>query len=104
MTEVRLRRAPRLPVFLLVGAVFGAIVTLIITGLHPADPKIGFAATYGYFCVFGVPGGIIVGALVGLVLDRRSQRRSRVVGAEHERVATPEDPQPEPDAPTSSPG
>jgi hypothetical protein len=89
-TDVRLRRAPRLWVFLLLGAIAGAIVTLIVTSLAPADPKIGFAATYGYFCLFGVPAGFALGALVGLLLDRRSVRRARTVTAELERVDSPE--------------
>lgn len=88
--EVRIRRAPRLPVFLVLGAAFGAIATLIITALFGhVDPKIGFAATFGYFCVFGVPAGIALGALIGLLLDRRSQHRARIVTAERERVEAP---------------
>lgn len=90
LTEVRVRRAPRLPVFLVLGAVLGAIVTLVVTAtVGQVDPKVGFGSTYGYFCVFGVPAGIVVGALVGLVLDRRSQRRARVVTAERAQVETP---------------
>jgi len=92
-TEVRLRRAPRLPVFLLLGAIFGAIVTLIITSLSDADPKVGFVASYGYFCLYGVPAGIVLGAVVGLLLDRRSVRRARTVAAELERVEQPEAPE-----------
>jgi NhaP-type Na+/H+ or K+/H+ antiporter len=89
-TEVRVRRAPRLPVFLVLGAVVGAILTLIATAtIGHVDPKVGFAATFGYFCVFGVPAGIALGALVGLLLDRRSQRRARVVSAEYELVESP---------------
>jgi hypothetical protein len=88
--EVRLRRAPRLPVFLLAGAILGAIVTLIITSLSDADPKVGFAASYGYFCLYGVPAGVVVGAVIGLLLDRRSIRRARTVTAELERVETPD--------------
>ena len=86
-TEVRVRRAPRLPVFLVLGAVVGAILTLVATAtIGHVDPKVGFTATFGYFCVFGVPAGIALGAVVGLLLDRRSQRRARIVTAEHERV------------------
>jgi NhaP-type Na+/H+ or K+/H+ antiporter len=89
-TEVRVRRAPRLPVFLVLGAVVGAILTLIATAtIGHVDPKVGFGATFGYFCVFGVPAGIALGALVGLLLDRRSQRRARVVSAEYELVESP---------------
>lgn len=90
IAEVRLRRAPRLWVFVLLGAVVGAIVTLIITSLSEADPKVGFAATYGYFCLYGVPAGIVLGAVVGLLLDRRSSRRALTVTAELERVESPE--------------
>jgi F0F1-type ATP synthase assembly protein I len=90
VAEVRLRRAPRLPVFLLAGAIVGAIVTLIVTSLSDADPKVGFAASYGYFCLYGVPAGVVLGAVIGLVLDRRSVRRARTVTAELERVETPD--------------
>jgi hypothetical protein len=102
-TEVRIRRAPRLPVFLVLGAVVGAVATLIATAAFGhVDPKVGFGATFGYFCVFGVPAGIALGAVVGLLLDRRSQRRSRIVPAEHERVDTPssaDSPRPTPGTP-----
>jgi hypothetical protein len=90
VTEVRVRRAPRLPVFLVLGALLGAIATFIVTAtVGQVDPKVGFAATFGYFCLYGVPAGVVVGALIALLLDRRSQRRSRIVSAEHERVAPP---------------
>ena len=84
--QVSIRRAPKLPVFLLLGALVGAVVTLILTSLFPADPNVGFAASYAYFCLFGVPAGIVLGAIVGLAFDRRSKRRSRTVTVEHERV------------------
>ena len=78
-TEVRIRRAPRLPVFLLFGALLGVVVALIATALGHVDPKVGFAGTFGYLCIYGIPIGIVVGAIVGLALDRLSRRRSRVV-------------------------
>lgn len=89
IAEVRIRRAPRLWVFLLLGSIVGAIVTLIVTSLAPSDPKVGFAASYGYFCLYGVPAGFALGTAVGLLLDRRSVRRARTVTAEHERVESP---------------
>ncbi len=85
-TEVRIRRAPKLGVFLLIGAALGAIVTLILTSLFPADPNIGFAASFGYFLLFGAPAGAALGALVGLVIDRISVARARTVTVEHEVV------------------
>lgn len=87
--QVGVRRAPKLGVFLLTGAALGAIVTLILTGLFPADPNVGFFASFAYFCVFGIPAGLLLGAVVGLLLDRRSRRRVRMVTAERE-AAGPE--------------
>ena len=85
-TEVRIRRAPKLGVFLLVGAAIGALVTLVLTSLFPADPNIGFAASFGYFLLFGAPAGAALGALVGLVIDRISVARARTVTVEREVV------------------
>lgn len=84
--EATVRRAPRIGAFLVVGAVLGALVTLILTSLYPADPNVGFAASYGYFLIYGVPAGVLLGALVGLALDRRSRRRARSITVEHQRV------------------
>ncbi|PZQ87455.1 MAG: hypothetical protein DI534_14715 [Leifsonia xyli] len=81
-----IRRAPKLGVFILVGAALGALVTLILTSLFPADENIGFAASYAYFLVYGIPFGVVVGALIGLAFDRRSRRRAREVDVEHQRV------------------
>ena len=89
-TEVRIRRAPRLPVFLLLGAVFGVVVALIATALGNVDPKVGFAGTFGYLCIYGIPIGIVVGAIVGLALDRVSRRRSRVISMERQQVVQEE--------------
>lgn len=85
-SEVRIRRAPKLPVFLILGGALGAIATLILTSLYPADPAVGFAATFGYFLLYGVPAGLVLGAVVGLVLDAISRRRARTVVAEREQV------------------
>jgi hypothetical protein len=90
-TEVTIRRAPKLGVFLLVGAVLGALATLVLTSLFPADPNIGFAASFGYFLLFGAPAGAALGALVGLIIDRISVARARTVTVEREVVGEPED-------------
>ncbi|QEO09148.1 hypothetical protein [Protaetiibacter larvae] len=85
-SEATIRRAPKLGVFLVVGGVLGALVTLILTSLFPVDENVGFAALYGYFLVYGIPAGVLVGALIGLAFDRRSKRRARTVTVEHERI------------------
>lgn len=88
--QVAIRRAPKLGVFLIVGAVLGALATLILTSLFPADPEVGFFASFAYFCVFGIPAGVLVGGLIGLLLDWRSRRRVRTVTAERQGVDDPE--------------
>lgn len=85
-SEVRIRRAPKLLVFLILGAALGAIATLILTSLYPADPAVGFGASFGYFLLYGVPAGLVLGAVVGLALDAISRRRARTVLAEREHV------------------
>ena len=84
--QVSIRRAPKLGVFLLLGALVGAIVTLILTSLFPVDPNVGFVASYAYFCLYGVPAGLVLGAIVGLAFDRRSIRKARTVTVEHQQV------------------
>ena len=85
-TEVKIRRAPKLGVFIALGALVGAIATLIVTSQFPADPAVGFAATAGYFLLFGVPAGVALGAAVGLIIDRVSIARARTVTVEREVV------------------
>lgn len=78
-SEVTIRRAPRIGVFLVLGAVLGALGTLVATSLFPADPNVGFLASYAYFCLYGIPAGLVLGGLVALVLDAISKRRTRTV-------------------------
>lgn len=78
-SEVSIRRAPKIGVFLVVGALLGALATLVATSLFPADPAVGFLASYAYFCLFGIPAGVVLAAVVALVLDVVSRRRARTV-------------------------
>lgn len=99
-TDVKIRRAPKLSVFLLLGAFAGALTTLILTSQYPVDETIGFPATAGYFLLFGVPAGAVLGAAVALVIDRISIARARTVTVEHEVVESqPEKPAPSPRKP-----
>lgn len=81
-TQVTIRRAPKVPVFLILGGALGAIVTLVLTMLQPADPAVGYPALFGYFLLFGLPAGVALGAVVALVLDGVSRRRARTATAE----------------------
>ncbi|MCY7411821.1 MAG: hypothetical protein LH471_02100 [Salinibacterium sp.] len=84
--EVRVRRAPKVPAFLILGAGLGAIVTYILTALYPADPLIGFGALFAYFALFGIPAGTLLGALVALTLDFIASRRAKVTVMQRETV------------------
>ncbi len=88
--EVQIRRAPKYGRFLLVGGLLGLIVTFVLTSLYPADPNVGFGALFAYFCLYGVPTGVALGAVVALLLDRASARRSRTVAAQREAAASTE--------------
>lgn len=90
-SEVKIRRAPKIGVFLGLGALLGAIVTLGLTSLFPADKAVGFAATAGYFLLFGIPAGLVLGAVVALIIDRVSVARARTVTVEREVVGEPEE-------------
>ena len=96
-SEVRIRRAPKLPVFLVLGALLGFLVTLFLTSRFTPDPHVGFLASFGYFLLFGIPAGVALGATIGLIIDAVSRRRSRLVTVEHEVVGA----QPESDGPES---
>ena len=81
--EVSIRRAPKYATFMILGGAIGAIVTLVLTMTQKADPSVGYAALFGYFLLYGVPAGVALGALVALLIDRRSRKRARLVTVEH---------------------
>ena len=87
--EVRVRRAPKYPAFIIVGGGLGAIATFVLTNLYPADPQVGFWSLFGYFAIFGITAGVVLGAVLALILDRVGSRRARVAQAEHTTVEAP---------------
>ena len=76
------RRAPKISAFIFVGAALGVIVTLVLTSLFPVDPAVGFGALFAYFALYGITGGVILGAVVGIIVDRVSSRRAKTVTVE----------------------
>ena len=81
-TEVTIRRAPKVPIFLILGGALGSIVTLVLTMTQEADPNVGYAASFGYFLLYGLPAGVALGGIVAVVLDFVSRRRARTATAE----------------------
>ena len=85
-TEVIVRRIPRYSRFLIIGAGVGAVATFILTASFPSDPQVGFGALFGYFLIFGVPTGVVLGAVVAIALDAGLKRRARGAMAERTMV------------------
>ncbi|MEV4900319.1 hypothetical protein AB0K08_03135 [Citricoccus sp. NPDC055426] len=76
------RRAPKVQVFLVGGALLGVLAALISTALGGENEDFTFGALFGYFVVlFGIL-GVALGAVVWLVADRRSKKRTYTVTAE----------------------
>ena len=91
-SDVRIRRAPKFPTFLILGGGVGAIVSFTLTALFPVDPAVGFGALFGYFALYGVTAGVLIGALIAIVLDRRSLKHVSTVAVTVETTVRAEDP------------
>jgi hypothetical protein len=89
-TRVRIRRAPKFSVFLVLGALAGIFVALILTASYPIDPKVGFGPVFGYFAIYGFVGGLLVGAIVALIFDRVLSRRGKTVAVTVDRLQVPD--------------
>jgi len=75
----QLRRSPKLSAFVALSAVAGFFVTLVLTGLFPADPSLGFGTLFAYFALYGITGTVGLGIVLWLVLDLRSRKRATEV-------------------------
>jgi len=89
--EVTVRRAPKFPVFLIMGAALGVVVSLVVTSLFPFDSGEGVAQTYGYIALWGLTLGGAVGCLAAIVAERVTSRGARQVQVERERLELPAD-------------
>lgn len=93
---VRVRRSPKVGVFLAIGAVAGALVALLFIGLSPADPEIPTPQALGFLILLLAPVGALVGGGVAVVIDAVGERRAREVlaerlGPEQDRDDPPQD-------------
>ena len=95
---VSVRRAPRFPRFIILGAGVGAIGSFVGTAAFPIDPAVGFGPTFGFLLLFFVPAGVAFGTTIAVVLDVIASRRAKTLAAERFTVeatpATAEDEQP----------
>ncbi len=94
--SVRVRRAPKISVFLALGAALGILVALILTfafsGVADESPNTGLVYSqgqvFGFLALICVAVGVAVGGIVALLLDRASARHTRDVVVDHETVHT----------------
>ncbi len=91
---VRVRRAPKISVFLLVGAAVGVIVAMVLTfafdGSTEQSPNTGLVYSqgqvFGFLLLICIPVGLALAAFVALWFDRRSRSHTREVAVDHESV------------------
>jgi hypothetical protein len=88
--RVRIRRAPKFSVFLVLGALVGVLVSLILTASFPIDPTVGFGPTFGYFAIYGFVAGLLLGSIVALAFDRVLSRKAKTVPVTVDRLQVPD--------------
>ncbi|MCX2748580.1 hypothetical protein OOZ51_12235 [Arthrobacter sp. MI7-26] len=74
---VTVRRAPKFIPFLALGGVVGIIAAAFVAYGLPGDPSFDRSAVFGFFLVAFAAGGVLLGAVAALVLDKVSVRRSQ---------------------------
>lgn len=74
---ITVRRAPRFVPFLALGGVVGIIAAAFVAYGLPGDPSFDRSAVFGFFLVAFAAGGVLLGAVAALVLDKASVRHSQ---------------------------
>ncbi len=89
---VRTRRAPKYGVFAALGVMVGIVAAMILSTVFDGTAEasryteVQYSTTqaFGFILLWCVPGGILLGMLVALVLDRTIGRRTRETRAVRE--------------------
>jgi hypothetical protein len=74
--QISVRRAPKYVPFLVAGGIVGVVAAAFVSFTVPAPADYTQESVFGYFMVLFAAGGVLVGAIVALVLDRLSVRRT----------------------------
>ena len=83
-SQVRIRRAPSIPAFMILGLVVGLIAAFVSVWFGPGNPSYTFEAVFGVIAVIFGAVGTALGALLGLWLDRRSVKKAHIARVEPE--------------------
>ncbi len=92
--EVQVRRAPKVGVFLVLGAALGFLTALVLTYAF-GGPGMDVSATgfeyskqqvLGFLSLWCIPIGAGIFGLIAAWLDARSRKRAKTVRAEHDHV------------------
>ncbi len=101
MTERRgitVRRAPKYVPFLILGGLVGIAAAAVIAYGRPGNETYDPGTVFGFFMVLCGAGGVILGAITALILDRLSVRRAQQAVVEAVPEAEPGTGQPLPGA------
>lgn len=74
--QISVRRAPKYVPFLVAGGLLGIVIAAISSFSVPAPKDYTQGSVFGYFMILFAAGGLLLGGVVALVLDRISLRRS----------------------------
>ena len=87
--QVRVRRSPKVTVFLGIGAALGALVAVVAVNVTPADATTPRIQAIGFLVLLLAPVGALVGGTIALVIDGVLERRAKTVDAERLPSAPP---------------
>jgi NhaP-type Na+/H+ or K+/H+ antiporter len=86
---VRVRRSPKIGVFLTLGVLIGVVVAVLIALLTPADGQYPTSQVLGFMVLICAPVGAALGGLLAVALDGIATRRARVLEAERVEEGAP---------------
>ena len=75
--DITVRRAPKFVPFMALGGILGIIVAAFVAYGIPGDESFDTGAVFGFFLVSVAAGGVLLGAIAALILDKLSVRRTR---------------------------